>query len=106
MNLIDIHFDEKGLVPSIVQDDLTGQVLMLAWMNALALEKTIATGQVYFWSRSRSELWHKGATSGNFLEVTEIRADCDADTLLLKVRPKGPACHTGQVSCFFQSIEN
>jgi len=78
--------------------------LMMAWMNAEAYEQTLASGQAYFWSRSRQELWHKGATSGNFLYVHEVWVDCDQDTLLLKVNPAGPACHTGQLSCFFRML--
>jgi len=101
---IQIRFNEQGLVPAIVQDNKTGQVLMMAWMNAAALRLTQETGQAHFWSRSRSELWHKGATSGNFMNVREIWADCDADTLLLKADPAGPACHTGQRSCFYRRL--
>jgi phosphoribosyl-AMP cyclohydrolase len=97
-------FDERGLVPVIVQDQISGQVLMMAWMNADAYEKTMANGEAFFWSRSRQELWHKGATSGNYLYVREVWIDCDQDTLLLKVNPAGPACHTGHVSCFFRTI--
>ena len=97
-------FNEHGLVPAIVQDQASGQVLMMAWMNAEAYEQTLASGQAYFWSRSRQELWHKGATSGNFLYVHEVWVDCDQDTLLLKVNPAGPACHTGQLSCFFRML--
>ena len=97
-------FDECGLVPAIVQDQASGQVLMMAWMNAEAFERTLASGQAHFWSRSRQELWLKGATSGNFLNVREVWVDCDQDTLLLKVNPAGPACHTGQVSCFFRMV--
>jgi phosphoribosyl-ATP pyrophosphohydrolase/phosphoribosyl-AMP cyclohydrolase len=99
-----IAYDERGLVPAVVQDADTGQVLMLAWMNSEALRLTLETGQAHFWSRSRQELWHKGATSGNVQPVVEIRLDCDADALLLKVNPAGPACHTGQQSCFFRPI--
>jgi len=99
-----LKFDERGLVPAIVQDQDSGQVLMVAWMNAEAYEQTLASGQAYFWSRSRQELWHKGATSGNFLYVQEMWVDCDQDTLLLKVKPAGPVCHTGQVSCFFRKL--
>ncbi len=102
---IPIQWNEQGLIPAIVQDAETGQVLMLAWMNAEALRLTRETGQAHFWSRSRRELWHKGATSGNIQHVVEIRVDCDADTLLLKVRPAGPACHTGEISCFFRKLE-
>ncbi len=101
---IQIRFNEQGLVPAIVQDNKTGQVLMMAWMNAAALRLTQETGQAHFWSRSRKELWHKGATSGNFMNVREIWADCDADTLLLKADPAGPACHTGQRSCFYRRL--
>jgi phosphoribosyl-ATP pyrophosphohydrolase/phosphoribosyl-AMP cyclohydrolase len=99
---IEIRFDDRGLVPAVVQDITTGQVLMVAWMNDEALQRTRETGQVHFWSRSRQELWHKGATSGNIMHVREMRVDCDADTLLLKVDPAGPACHTGHPSCFFR----
>ncbi len=97
-----IRFDERGLVPAVVQDAATGDVLMVAWMNEEALRRTEESGQAHFWSRSRQELWHKGATSGNFMNVREIWIDCDADTVLLKVNPAGPACHTGQRSCFFR----
>jgi len=101
---LELTYDANGLIPVVVQDDVTGQVLMVAWMNAEAINKTIKTQQAHFWSRSRSELWHKGATSGNYLDVTEILVDCDADTILLKVHPQGPACHTGEISCFFRTI--
>jgi phosphoribosyl-AMP cyclohydrolase len=94
-----------GLIPVVVQDDDTDQVLMVAWMNAEALRLTVETGEATFWSRSRGEIWRKGATSGNTQAVTEIRVDCDADVLLLKVRPAGPACHTGEISCFFRTLE-
>ena len=101
---IEIRFDARGLVPAIVQDAVTGEVLMVAWMNAEALRRTRETGQAHFWSRSRQELWHKGATSGNFMNVRTMWVDCDADTLLLKVRPAGPACHTGERSCFYREL--
>lgn len=101
---IELKYDEKGLIPAVVQDDASGQVLMVAWMNAEAFERTLSTGQAHFWSRSRQELWRKGATSGNTLQVREIWVDCDADTLLLRVRAAGPACHTGEVSCFYRQI--
>jgi phosphoribosyl-AMP cyclohydrolase len=101
---IDVQFDEKGLVPAVLQDASTGAVLMVAWMNEEALQLTQETSQAHFWSRSRRELWHKGATSGNFMNVREIWVDCDADTLLLKVDPAGPACHTGAPSCFYQRL--
>jgi phosphoribosyl-AMP cyclohydrolase/phosphoribosyl-ATP pyrophosphohydrolase/phosphoribosyl-AMP cyclohydrolase len=103
-DLAEIVFDDRGLAPAIVQDVMTGQVLMVAWTNAKALRLTQETGQAHFWSRSRQELWHKGATSGNFLAVREIWVDCDADTLLFKVDPAGPACHTGQRSCFYRRL--
>ena len=99
-----IQFDDRGLIPAVLQDADSGQVLMLAWMNAEALRQTQARGQVVFWSRSRQELWHKGATSGHTMQVVELRLDCDSDSLLVRVRPNGPACHTGAVSCFFQSL--
>ncbi len=99
-----ICFNESGLMPVIVQDATTHVVLMQAWMNQQALEKTISRGQAVFWSRSRQELWHKGLTSGNYLNVQEVLIDCDGDTLLLLVSPTGPACHTGKVSCFFQQL--
>ena len=99
-----IQFDDRGLIPAVLQDADSGQVLMLAWMNAEALRQTQARGEVVFWSRSRQELWHKGATSGHTMQVVELRLDCDSDALLVRVRPNGPACHTGAVSCFFQSL--
>ena len=100
----DLRWDERGLLPAVVQDATSGQVLMVAWMNADALERTLATGETHFWSRSRAELWHKGATSGNTQRVAAIWADCDGDTLLVQAEPAGPACHTGEVSCFFRPI--
>jgi phosphoribosyl-ATP pyrophosphohydrolase/phosphoribosyl-AMP cyclohydrolase len=96
----DIAFDERGLVPCIVQDWRTGEVLTLAYMNAEALRRTRESGEMHFFSRSRHELWHKGATSGNTQVVKAIRYDCDADALLALVEPSGPACHTGERSCF------
>jgi phosphoribosyl-ATP pyrophosphohydrolase/phosphoribosyl-AMP cyclohydrolase len=95
------RFDERGLVPCIVQDATTGTVLMLAWMNAEALELTRATREVTFWSRSRQALWKKGETSGNTLALVELRIDCDRDCVLARVTPAGPACHTGAATCFF-----
>jgi phosphoribosyl-AMP cyclohydrolase / phosphoribosyl-ATP pyrophosphohydrolase len=95
-----VAYDERGLVPCIVQDWRTGEVLTLAWMNAEALARTRETGEMHFWSRSRDELWHKGETSGNVQPVRAIRYDCDADTLLALVEPEGPACHTGERTCF------
>jgi phosphoribosyl-AMP cyclohydrolase len=99
-----LQYDDRGLIPAIVQDAGTGQVLMVAWMNSQALQLTIETGDAHFWSRSRESLWHKGATSGNTQKIREILVDCDADTLLLMVDPAGPACHTGEQSCFFRSL--
>jgi phosphoribosyl-AMP cyclohydrolase / phosphoribosyl-ATP pyrophosphohydrolase len=93
-------YDERGLVPCVVQDWTTGEVLMLAYMNELALERTRATGELHLWSRSRQELWHKGATSGNTQVVRALRVDCDGDALLALVEPTGPACHTGERTCF------
>ena len=95
-----IAFDERGLAPVIVQDWRTGEVLTLAYMNREALDRTQASGETWFWSRSRGELWHKGATSGNVQAVRELRYDCDADALLALVEPSGPACHTGERTCF------
>ena len=97
-----IKLDDKGLVPAIVQDANTGRVLTLAYMNQESLEKTRASGQVWFYSRSRQELWHKGETSGNYLNVRSISVDCDGDALLIAAEPTGPACHTGETSCFFE----
>jgi phosphoribosyl-ATP pyrophosphohydrolase/phosphoribosyl-AMP cyclohydrolase len=104
LDLTGLKFDTQGLIPAIIQDCSTGQVLMLAYMNRLSLEKTIQSGETWFWSRSRQELWNKGATSGNRQRVKEIRSDCDGDTLLLKVEPAGPACHTGEKSCFYRLL--
>src|ERR671933_923597 len=95
-----IAFDERGLVPVVVQDWRTGEVLTLAYMNRDALDRTQSSGQTWFWSRSRGELWHKGETSGNVQAVRELRYDCDADALLALVEPAGPACHTGERTCF------
>ncbi len=97
-------WNEQGLAPAIVQDVHTGQVLMLAWMNAEAWQRTQETGEAHFWSRSRQQLWHKGETSGNVQHVAEIRLDCDSDAILLRVDPAGPTCHTGERSCFFTVI--
>ena len=99
-----IKWDSQGLVPAVVQDSATNQVLMVAWMNAESLQQTLDTGETVFWSRSRSEIWHKGATSGNIQKVRSIHVDCDADTLLIQVEPAGPACHTGETSCFYRSL--
>ena len=99
-----LKFDDSGLIPAIVQDDQTGDILMFAWMNEESLRNTRESRQAWFWSRSRQELWHKGATSGNTLDVTEIRFDCDGDVLLVKVHANGPACHTGERSCFYREL--
>ena len=100
-----LEFDDRGLIPAIVQDNTSGEVLMFAWMTEESLRRTVESEQAWFWSRSREELWHKGATSGNFLNVREIRKDCDEDVLLLKVDPDGPACHTGKRSCFYRELD-
>jgi len=104
VSLSEIKFDANGLIPAIVQDVDTNEVLMLAYMNQGSLQLTLEKGETYFWSRSRSELWHKGITSGNVQRVVEIRLDCDADTLLIRVHPAGPACHTGHQTCFYRTI--
>ena len=101
---MEVKWDERGLVPAIVQDARSGVVLMLAYVNEEALRLTEETGEAHFWSRSRQELWHKGATSGNVQRVREILIDCDADTILLMVDPAGPACHTGETSCFYRTL--
>lgn len=99
-----VVFDAAGLVPAIAQDVTTGEVLMLAWMNRDALTRTLETGDVTYWSRSRKELWRKGATSGHTQRLVEAYVDCDGDTLLLKVEQAGPACHTGAPTCFFRKM--
>jgi len=101
----DVAFDDRGLVPAIVQDAENGDVLMMAWMNRESLERTIADGRTWFWSRSRRELWAKGETSGHVQHVDEIRVDCDADSLLVRVHQVGAACHTGERSCFYRGVE-
>ncbi len=100
MNIDDLKFDEHGLIPAIVQDARTREVLTLAYMNEESLARTIETGQTWFWSRSRNELWHKGETSGNTQNVVALHSDCDKDAILVLVNPAGPACHTGARSCF------
>lgn len=100
----EIKFDAHGLVPAIVQDAETKEILMMAYMNQESLQLTLEKGETYFWSRSRKELWHKGATSGNVQRVAEIRVDCDADALLIRVHPAGPACHTGNQTCFYRAL--
>jgi phosphoribosyl-AMP cyclohydrolase/phosphoribosyl-ATP pyrophosphohydrolase/phosphoribosyl-AMP cyclohydrolase len=101
----ELKFDERGLIAAVVQDVTTKEVLMVAWMNEESLRRTRETGETVFWSRSRQQLWHKGATSGHVQKVKEIRFDCDADTLLILVDPAGPACHTGERSCFFRTLK-
>lgn len=96
----------KGLVPAIIQDYKTSEVLMLAYMNEEALKRTLSTGTTWFWSRSRQEFWNKGATSGHFQYVKEIKTDCDEDTILIKVEQIGPACHTGSKSCFYKDLRS
>lgn len=100
-----IAWGPDGLIPAVVQDAQTRAVLMVAYMNAEALQATLQLGEAVFWSRSRGELWHKGGTSGNVQRVQAIYVDCDADTLLMLVEPAGPACHTGEVSCFFRALD-
>lgn len=104
MDLSKIKFDDRGLVPVVVQSVIDGEVLMVAWANEEALKKTEQLGECVFWSRSRKEIWHKGATSGNTMKVRELRSDCDGDTILALVEPSGPACHTGAKSCFFNEL--
>lgn len=102
---IELNFEKgEGLLPSIIQDAKTGKVLMLGFMNKEAFEKTLQTGKVHFYSRTRKKLWMKGETSGHVLEVSEVYIDCDADTLLIKVNPKGPVCHEGYPTCFYRSL--
>lgn len=100
---MELTYDDRGLIPAVVQDAKSKEVLMVAWMNEEALRLTQESGETHFWSRSRQELWHKGATSGNVQRVRQIRVDCDADTLLVLVEPAGPACHTGHQTCFFRT---
>ena len=100
-----LRFDEQGLIPAIVQDAENGDVLMMAWMNAESVALTVAERRTVFWSRSRQELWRKGETSGHVQHVEEIRVDCDADVLLIRVHQEGAACHTGERSCFFRGLD-
>lgn len=100
-----LKFDERGLIPAVVQDGRSKEILMVAWMNAEALQLTQKWGEAVFWSRSRQEIWHKGATSGHVQKVQQILVDCDADTLVLLVEPAGPACHTGERSCFYRTLK-
>jgi phosphoribosyl-AMP cyclohydrolase / phosphoribosyl-ATP pyrophosphohydrolase len=105
LNPSDVRFDERGLVPAVVQDARTREVLTLAYMNEESLRRTLEEGETWFWSRSRGGLWHKGATSGNTQRVVDVRADCDSDALVVLVEPRGPACHTGARSCFSSETE-
>jgi phosphoribosyl-ATP pyrophosphohydrolase/phosphoribosyl-AMP cyclohydrolase len=102
---VEIVFDERGLVPCVTQDWTTGEVLTLAYMNREALDRTLASGDVHYWSRSRNELWRKGETSGNVQRLRALRYDCDADALLALVDPAGPACHTGERTCFYRTLD-
>ncbi len=101
---LDLRFDGAGLIPCVVQQEQTGEVLMVAWMNEESLRLTLETGTTWFWSRSRQELWNKGATSGNMQQVRQLLVDCDADTLVALVDSPGPACHTGHRSCFYREL--
>jgi len=105
IDIKDLKFDEKGLIPAIVQDYYTKQVLMLAYMNEESLKLTLEKGETYFFSRSRGKIWHKGETSGNTQKVKKIFYDCDEDALLIQVEAKGPACHTGNITCFYRSFD-
>ena len=100
-----MSFDANGLVPAVAQDSTTGAVLMLAWMNADSIRRSLETGDVVYWSRSRKKLWRKGETSGHTQRLVEAYVDCDGDTLLLKVAQTGPACHTGEPTCFFRQVK-
>jgi phosphoribosyl-AMP cyclohydrolase len=100
----EIQFDSRGLIATIVQDAQTREVLMMAYMSRESLRRTLESGETVFWSRRRAEFWHKGETSGNTQRVVAVRSDCDGDTLLVLVEPRGPACHTGAVSCFFNDV--
>ena len=104
--LQDLKFDEKGLIPAIIQDHATGQVLMFAFMNKLSVDKTVETGLCHYWSRSRQKLWLKGETSGHTQQVKSIKTDCDTDVLLITVEQSGAACHDGYVSCFYRQLED
>ena len=99
-----LKFNEKGLIPAIAQDANTSEVLMLGYMNEEALRRTLSSGEVWFYSRSRQELWHKGETSGNYIKVQSVWKDCDSDTILVRGWPAGPVCHTGNKTCFFQQL--
>jgi phosphoribosyl-AMP cyclohydrolase len=104
VKLDELMFDDRGLIPAIVQDAESGDVLMMAWMNRESVALTMSEGRTVFWSRSRGELWRKGETSGHVQHVDELHVDCDADALLVRVHQEGAACHTGERSCFFRSL--
>ena len=104
--MIELQLDEKGLVPAVAQNAATGDVIMLGYMNPGSLKRTLEGGEVWFYSRSRSDLWHKGEVSGNYMRIESASLDCDGDTILLKVNPDGPICHTGNDTCFFTSFED
>ena len=106
MTAPEIQFDPNGLVPCVAQDASSGEILMLAWMNSEAIARTVESGEVHFFSRSRNELWRKGETSGNVLDLVELRVDCDGDSLVALVEPSGPACHTGERSCFHRRLSD
>ena len=101
-----LKYDEKGLIPAVAQDHASGEVLMMAWMNAEAVERTLETGKVTYWSRSRQAFWVKGETSGHVQDLVEMRVDCDRDCLLLLIRQVGPACHTNRRSCFYTALRD
>lgn len=101
-----LTYNDAGLIPAIAQDTASGEVLMMAWMNAEAVAKTLETGQVTYWSRSRKEFWVKGATSGHTQQLVELRVDCDRDCLLVEVKQEGPACHTGRRTCFYTAVQD
>jgi phosphoribosyl-AMP cyclohydrolase len=103
--MVALNYDSQGLIPAVLQDYHSGEVLMVAWMSAEALRLTRLTGEAHFWSRSRQQLWRKGETSGNVMRVRQVLVDCDGDTLLLRVEPGGPACHTGAHTCFYRELE-
>ncbi len=100
-----VSFDDDGLIPAVVQDSITNEVLVLAWMNRESIAHTYETGHVTFWSRRRNELWEKGATSGNWLHLVSIHKNCEANSLLVKARPEGPTCHTGNTSCYYREFD-
>jgi phosphoribosyl-ATP pyrophosphohydrolase/phosphoribosyl-AMP cyclohydrolase len=103
--LTKLNYSDKGLIPAVIQDEGTGAVLMLGYMNEESLKLTQDSGEVWFYSRSRQELWHKGATSGNYLKLVSIQKDCEDNSLLIKARPAGPTCHTGHKSCFYRDLD-